>query len=341
MLDNHVLYRKYRPKTFAEVRGQEEVVKTLEQAVKSGKPAHAYLFTGGRGTGKTTLARILAKSLDVSDHDIVEMDAASNRGVDDVRQLREAVQTLPMESTYKVFIIDEVHMLTKEAFNALLKTLEEPPKHVLFILATTELDRVPDTIRSRCQVYRLKNPSHAVLGDLVRDIVKSEGYAIDTNAVRDIVRTGDGSFRDTLGALQRIMTHVAGEKITSADTSVVFELPSREHIHILLGALAGGNGKSAIETLATIGNSGKALERFMEHVIDEVRTILLARFAPDVIDLGGESDDYKTAIETFKKEKMINSDLLAKLLTVYNDMKKTSLPQVPITIFLSAWFEKK
>jgi DNA polymerase-3 subunit gamma/tau len=157
------LYRAYRPSVFDEVRGQESVVSVLEAAVKKGEIAHAYLFAGGRGTGKTSMARILARAVGTSEKDMYEMDAASNRGIDEIRELREGVATHPFESNYKFYIIDEAHALTKDAWGALLKTLEEPPAHVVFVLATTELDRVPETIRSRCQVFRFSKPSHEIL----------------------------------------------------------------------------------------------------------------------------------------------------------------------------------
>ncbi len=148
-----VLYRKYRPQTFKDVIGQEHVVKVLEGAVKLGNISHAYIFSGSRGTGKTSVARILAREIGTSGNDLYEMDAASNRGIDDVREIRESVNTLPFESKYKIYIIDEVHMLTREAWNAFLKTLEEPPSHVIFIMATTELEKVPETVVSRCQTF--------------------------------------------------------------------------------------------------------------------------------------------------------------------------------------------
>ncbi len=156
------LYRAYRPQTFAEVRGQEHITSVLEAAIKNSKIAHAYLFAGSRGTGKTSMARILAHTLGTAEEDIYEVDAASNRQVDDARHLREGVSTLPFNSTYKFYILDEVHMFTKDAWNTLLKTLEEPPVHAIFVLATTELDKVPETIISRCQVFRFKKPTHDV-----------------------------------------------------------------------------------------------------------------------------------------------------------------------------------
>ena len=200
------LYRKYRPATFAEVRGQEDIVAVLEAAIAHKKIAHAYLFAGGRGTGKTSMARILAHTLGTSEEDMYEMDAASNRGIDEIRALREGVSTLPFNSTYKFYIIDEAHALTKDAWGALLKTLEEPPEHVIFVLATTEQDRVPETILSRCQVFNFKKPSHAVLKKLVLDIAKAEGASIAPQAAELVALGGEGSFRDTLGILQKVFT---------------------------------------------------------------------------------------------------------------------------------------
>jgi DNA polymerase III, gamma/tau subunits len=158
MTEHIALYRKHRPQSFKEVRNQDHIVSVLEGAIEKGEIPHALLFSGTRGTGKTTLARIFARELGVKDSDLYEIDAASNRGIDDIRELREAVHTVPYESPYKVYIIDEVHMLTKEAFNALLKTLEEPPSHVVFMLATTEEEKLLDTILSRCQVFHLREP---------------------------------------------------------------------------------------------------------------------------------------------------------------------------------------
>src|SRR3990167_9050549 len=157
-----MLYRAYRTQSFKEVRGQSQVVDVLAKAIKNNKPAHAYLFAGGRGTGKTSVARILARELGVSDKDLYEIDAASNTGVENIRELREGVNTVPFESPYKFYIIDEAHMLSKAAFNAFLKTLEEPPPHAIFVLATTEREKIPDTIQSRCETYAFKQPTREV-----------------------------------------------------------------------------------------------------------------------------------------------------------------------------------
>ena len=197
------LYRKYRPEKFTEVLGQEHIIGVLEGALKEDSISHAYLFAGSRGTGKTSIARILARETGCSDKDLYEIDAASNRGIDDIRELRESVHTLPFESPYKVYIIDEVHMLTKEAFNALLKTLEEPPKHVIFILATTEFEKLPETIVSRCQSFSFKKPSTPVLKEMVVKVAKKEGYVLEQASADLIAILSEGSFRDAQGILQK------------------------------------------------------------------------------------------------------------------------------------------
>ncbi len=208
------LYRKYRPLGWDAVRGQEHIVETLQSSIKLGNVAHAYLFFGSRGTGKTTVARIVARELGTSDNDIFEMDAASNRGIDDIRELRENISTLPFDSKYKVYIIDEAHMLTKEAWNAMLKTLEEPPAHVVFILATTELEKVPETIVSRCQVYTFKKPTMATLRDLAIDTAKSEGFTLEPAGADLVALLGDGSFRDMYGMLQKAIAGSVDKKIS-------------------------------------------------------------------------------------------------------------------------------
>jgi DNA polymerase-3 subunit gamma/tau len=231
------LYRKYRPQDFSQVRDQDHIVKVLEGAIKKGEIPHALLFSGTRGTGKTTLARIFASAIGTSNLDLYEIDAASNRGIDDVRELKEAVHTLPYESKQKVYIIDEVHMLTKEAFNALLKTLEEPPEHVVFILATTEEEKLLDTILSRCQVFRMRSPSRAVLAETVTDIAKQEGFTLNPDAADLIAIAADGSFRDALGVTQKVIM-ASGDKIGEADeVADIIGAPKSDVIAKLITAL--------------------------------------------------------------------------------------------------------
>src|SRR3989344_5781427 len=176
------LYRAYRPQTFEEVAGQEQVTKPLAEAAKQKAIAHAYLFTGSRGLGKTTVGRLFARAIGCTEKDLYEIDAASHNSVEDVRALNEGVHTLPFESPYKVYILDEAHMFSKGAWNAFLKTLEEPPPYAIFILATTELEKVPETVQSRCQVFMFKKPFRAGLAKLVVSVAKKEGYAIEPSA---------------------------------------------------------------------------------------------------------------------------------------------------------------
>src|SRR3989344_3818065 len=190
------LYRIHRPATFAEVVGQEQVTKPLEEAAKNKKIGHAYLFAGSRGLGKPSVARIFANAIGCTERDLYEIDAASNNSVEDIRTLTEGVYTLPFNSPYKVYILDEVHMLSKSAWNAFLKTLEEPPSHTIFILATTELAKVPETVQSRCQVFEFKKPTRKGLAEVVAQVAKKEGYALAPDAADLIALLASGSDRD-------------------------------------------------------------------------------------------------------------------------------------------------
>ncbi|MEK7787542.1 MAG: AAA family ATPase, partial [Chloroflexota bacterium] len=199
------LYRKYRPQKWNQFFGTEYITDVLESSVKTKKVSHAYLFVGSRGTGKTTAARIFAKEIGVSVNDLYEIDAASNRGIDDIKELRDGARVLPFDSKYKIYIIDEAHMLSKDAWGALLKTLEEPPNHVIFILATTELHKVPDTIISRCQVFTFKKPTETILKKVIIDVAKKEGFELDNGSAELLAILADGSFRDGLGELQKVL----------------------------------------------------------------------------------------------------------------------------------------
>lgn len=207
MSNQHLaLYRKYRPQSFDDVVGQEQIVSLLQMSIKQKKVSHAYLFCGGRGTGKTTVARIFARDLGCNWEDILEIDAASNRGIDEIRELREAVRTAPFSSPYKVYIIDEAHMLTREAANALLKTLEEPPSHIIFILATTDPEKLPATIVSRCQKVFFVSPDIKTLALRLMHVAHKEGKNIDEETAFLIAAHGNGSYRDALGVLEQILT---------------------------------------------------------------------------------------------------------------------------------------
>ncbi len=331
------LYRKYRPQAFIDVIGQESVVKALEGAIKGDSVAHAYLFSGSRGTGKTSIARIFAREIGASNNDTFEIDAASNRGVDDIRALRDAVHTLPFDSKYKVYIIDEVHMLTKEAFNALLKTLEEPPKHVIFILATTEEEKLPETIVSRCQSFRFKKPSHAALQKHVEDVAKKENFKLEPASSDLIALLGDGSFRDALGTLQKVITSSADKKITPEEVEQVLGAPSARTVNDFISAITERNfakGASALAKASEVGD----MKIFLDLVVRKVRFVLLLRFAPAMKDevKGNCSEEDFAFLEKLAKEaiKTLASKELMSLLTAYADLRTSSIPTLPLELAL-------
>lgn len=332
------LYRAYRPAAFGEVRGQEHVVRVLEAAVAGGKIAHAYLFAGGRGTGKTSMARILANALGTSGQDIYEMDAASNRGIDEIRELREGVATLPFASKYKFYIIDEAHALTKDAWGALLKTLEEPPAHAVFVLATTELDRVPETIVSRCQVFNFKKPSHETLKSLVMDVAKQEGAGMAPAGAELVALMGDGSFRDTLGILQKVLTISEDAKLTEEEVARVVGAPAAQTVNGFLKAVAAKDIGAAVEKFHAALESGSEAKTFILLALAKARAVLLLRFAPktegELAEQFGE-DDVKLLRELAGKDgAAINAALLAELITALLETGKAPLPQLPLELAL-------
>ncbi|MDB5176010.1 MAG: dnaX [Candidatus Saccharibacteria bacterium] len=255
------LYRKYRSKSLAEIVGQEHITTTLNQALKSGKISHAYLFTGPRGVGKTSIARILAHEIngipydDDSVHmDIIEIDAASNRRIDEIRELRDKVAVAPTSAKYKVYIIDEVHMLTKEAFNALLKTLEEPPAHVVFILATTDAHKLPETIVSRTQRFTFKPGAQQVVIDHLRMIAGKEDIKISDEALALLAQHGDGSFRDSVGLLDQLSNK--SHSVETADVETMLGVPSDTAITDLLTAIAQGDSATSAQNLNALYEQG-------------------------------------------------------------------------------------
>ncbi|MSR70821.1 DNA polymerase III subunit gamma/tau [Candidatus Kaiserbacteria bacterium] len=331
------LYRTYRPASFADVRGQEEVVSVLEAAVQSGKVAHAYLFAGGRGTGKTSMARILAHALGTSGQDIYEMDAASNRGIDEIRELRDGVSTLPFDSKYKFYIIDEAHALTRDAWGALLKTLEEPPAHAIFVLATTELDRVPETIISRCQTFSFKKPSHDTLKKLALDIAKKEGATLEPAAAELIALMGDGSFRDTLGILQKVLTVSSDSKLTEAEVAKVVGAPRGELVNTFLTALAARDIAGAVEVFHQATTGGIEPKVFCLLAVTKVRAVLLLRFASKLKDELAEQfgpDDLEFLQKLAKEGAALNAAVLSELLTALIEMNRAPLPHIPMELAL-------
>ncbi len=338
------LYRQYRPHSFAEVRGQEQVTKTLQAALKNKKIAHAYLFSGGRGTGKTSVARIFARELGVTEKDVYEIDAASNRGIDDIRELREGVNVMPFESPYKCYIIDEAHMLTKEAWNALLKTLEEPPAHVLFIMATTELHKVPDTIQSRCEVYSFAQPSRELLSDIVIDVAKKEGFTLERPAAELVALLADGSFRDALSALQKVLSVSKGSKnITSTDVEETAGAPRGELVRSLVSALAEKNAAQALTAIQTALHDSLDMRLFTRLIMMRLRVVLLLRFAPDLAEQYSQElgDADLELVKSLAKNAQINSDTLRTLLEAYERMAYAAITHLPLELAVVDICEKK
>jgi DNA polymerase-3 subunit gamma/tau len=332
-MSHEVLYRKYRPKEFSEVIGQEPVIRALQGAIKGEAVAHAYLFAGSRGIGKTSIARIFARAIGATPNDIYEIDAASNRGIDDVRALRDAVAVLPFESPFKVYIIDEVHMLTKEAFNALLKTLEEPPRHVVFVLATTEVHKLPETIVSRCQVFEFKRPTAEVLADTVSTVAKSEGYSIEPAAAELVALVGDGSFRDTLGALERVIAGVKGKKVALEDVEEATGSPKAVMVRDFVAALSRRDGPGAFAVIAKVRERSFDPKLFLELSLGLIRVALLTKMAvPNAMAHSSEEDRAFVAVLLKDASASVDSKLLRTLLGAFDYLGSSPIRELPLEL---------
>jgi DNA polymerase III subunit gamma/tau len=330
------LYRKYRPSLFKEVLGQEQIINVLEESLKQGKAAHAYLFSGTRGTGKTSVARILARELGASSQDLYEIDGASNRGVDEIRELRENVGSLPFNSPVKVYIIDEVHMLTREAFNALLKTLEEPPSHVTFILATTELHKVPETIISRCQSFTFKQPSVQILEQRVLQVAKEEGFSFSDDAANLIAFLGEGSFRDTLGILQKVVTTSSDKKITAREVEAITGSPRSALILNFIESLLSGDPSRGLASIKEAEEDNIDMKVFLKLTMRDLRLAMLLVYAPKLepeleAELGEDKIKSLKGVATAEAGPKL-AKTLHELLVAYNSMGHFFMPQIALEL---------
>ncbi|MDP1759932.1 MAG: DNA polymerase III subunit gamma/tau [Candidatus Woesebacteria bacterium] len=334
------LYRIHRPATFADVVGQEQVTKPLEEAAKSKKIGHAYLFAGSRGLGKTSVARIFADAIGCKENDLHEIDAASNNSVEDIRALTEGVYTLPFESPYKVYILDEAHMLSKSAWNAFLKTLEEPPAHAVFILATTELEKVPETVQSRCQVFEFKKPTRAVLAKMTAAVAEKEGYTLAPDAAELIAMLAGGSYRDALSVLQKVFSGTEGKLLSREVVEAATGAPKREQVHALINALAEGERGKALEAIEKAAKSGADMKLFLELVLEALRATLLIRYAPELrVSLESElgADEF-SALEKFAQSNVgrttsyITHVTMLAFLTAAERIRYAPIPALPLEL---------
>ncbi len=321
-----VLARKYRSQTFDDVIGQEPIARTLKNAVASGRIHHGYLFTGTRGVGKTSMARILAKSLNClssdgptvkpclkcdacvaiaegQDIDVVEIDAASNTGVDNIRELRSNTAYRPARSRFKIYIIDETHMLSTGAFNALLKTLEEPPDHVKFVLATTELQKVPATIQSRCQRFNFRNIGPTEVAERLNFILKAEKTEADEAAVQRVARLANGSMRDALSILDQLLA-VSDKRVTSATLDEILPPAQDERVFKLLELCAAGDAGAALQAADETLAGGRSIDVFCADLTDMTRTLMLIRACgadAQLVDVpAGETAAYDALAQRFE-----------------------------------------
>ena len=334
------LYRKYRPKTFEDVAGQEVIIRTLKNAVINNKISHAYLFAGPRGCGKTSIAKIFAKLVNCQNSvdgmpcnkcvcctqnneqnmDVIEMDAASNNGVDEIREINNKVNLVPSLGKYKIYIIDEVHMLTIGAFNALLKTLEEPPSHVIFILATTDSHKVPVTILSRCQRFDLKKIPVENIYNRLKYICDNENIKIEEEAIWEIARLGDGGLRDAIGILDQVVSY-ATDIVTLNDVHEVNGTISQENVFDLMKNVVEKNLTQVINTITEYSNKGKSIVKITEEIILFLRNAILADTTSlEDKNIYREINNYLSVDEMLKYISILNESLL--------DMKKFSNPKM-------------
>lgn len=353
-MPNLVLYRKYRPKTFSEVVGQEHVVQTLTNAVSMGIISHAYLFSGPRGSGKTTIARLLAKSLNCENRkgfepcnkcsscnevnedraiDLLEVDAASNRGIDDIRELRDGIRFAPAKSKYKVFIIDESHQLSKDAANALLKTLEEPPSHAIFILATTEIHKMIPTIISRCQRFDFRKLSLPEIIGCLETIIKKEGVVVEKSALELIALNSGGALRDAEALLDQVLAF--GGK-TAQDIKELLGMVDNTLVGQFVDYLCEKKGGEAIEFLNKILEKGKDPQEFSKTLVNYLRQGMLLKISPELTNtvIVGLTEEERAKLQVqignFSEAEIRR--ILKLFLEAENKTKYSPIPQLPLEL---------
>lgn len=333
------LYRKYRSQTFEDVMGQHHVTKTLQNAIRLGKIAHAYLFCGTRGTGKTTTARLLAKALNCengptpnpcnkcpacisitegSAMDIIELDAASHRGIDDIKDINDNVKFPPMELRYKVFIIDEAHQLSMDAKDAFLKTLEEPPAHAVFVLATTEPQSIPVTIRSRCQQFDFRRGSLRDIRDRLKFVAESEGIEVDDAALDLMASSADGSWRDALSLLEQVLAYTEG-KITVDDVSTVLGMVTQDFLFKMADVLAQEDERAAFEIAAETAESGRDIQQLVKSAAQHFRNLL---FATITDDLAGITMNEELASKLKEQAAKFSKESLLRIVDIFSESEK-------------------
>jgi DNA polymerase-3 subunit gamma/tau len=345
------LYRKYRPASFKEVVGQDVIVKVLENAIKNNKLTHAYLFSGPRGTGKTSIAKIFAKTINCynikegvscnecvsctqinnkQSTDIIEIDAASNNGVDEIRELKSKVNLVPSNSKYKIYIIDEVHMLTVGAFNALLKTLEEPPPHIIFILATTEPHKIPTTILSRCQRFDFKKISENKIVERLNNIVVGEKIQIDEESLKEISRLAEGGLRDAISILDQVLSY-ADNKITLKDVHDVNGTLPQQELTEMIEAMIDRDINVIFNIIEKFNDDGKNLIKVSEEIILFLKNILIYKTAPSLLEPESHSLYKKIENKISEDEVLI---LIKEMNISINEMKNSSNPKLILELLI-------
>lgn len=333
------LYRKFRPDSFADVKGQEHIVTTLQNQIRANRIGHAYLFTGTRGTGKTTVAKILAKTVNCENPmedgpcgecrtckaiasgasmNVIEIDAASNNGVDNIREIVEEVSYSPAEGKYKVYIIDEVHMLSIGAFNALLKTLEEPPSYVIFILATTEVHKLPITILSRCQRYDFKRISIDTIAGRMQELVNAEQVQVEEKALRYIAKTADGSMRDALSLLDQCIAFHLGKELTYDKVLDVLGAVDTEVFSRLLRNVLDRNVTGCVELLEEIVMQGRELTQFVTDFTWYLRNLMLVQSSDNLEDVIDMSTDNLARLK--EEAQMVDMDRIVRYIRIFSEL---------------------